>query len=60
MHHLVNRQDGNRSNLRNAAYEALGELIKYSPRVSQSAGCRVLGCLAGCWLLAAGCSPPHD
>ena len=28
------RQDGNRSNLRNAAYEALGELIKNSPRVS--------------------------
>lgn len=33
-YHLVHRQDGNRSNLRNAAYEALGELIKYSPRVS--------------------------
>ena len=57
MYRLVHRQDSNRSNLRNAAYEALGELIKYSPRVSHvhlipNAGSRRSPMAAG-WLLGA-------
>lgn len=57
MYRLVRRQDSNRSNLRNAAYEALGELIKYSPRVSHvrlipNAGSRRSPMAAG-WLLGA-------
>lgn len=30
---ILSRNDGNRSNLRNAAYEALMEMIRHSPKV---------------------------
>jgi len=33
MNFLIFRPDGNQSNLRNAAYEALMEMIRHSPKV---------------------------